>query len=63
MLGRPLVIVGTPNHMNAITATPATSIQRILGTLNQAHSMNSPRNGHTSGRPRAASTPSTSAQR
>ena len=63
MSGRPLVMVGIPNHMNTITAAPATSIQRIFGTLNQAQSMNRPRNGKTSGRPRAASTPNTSVQR
>ena len=37
--GRPLVIVGTPNHMNAIRASAATIIHRIEGTLNQAQMM------------------------
>ncbi len=63
MSGRPLVMVGTPNHMNRTTAAPRISIQRMLGILNQAQSPNRPRNGHTSGRPKAASTPNTSAQR
>ena len=56
-------MVGIPNHMKAIRTTPATTIQRMLGTLNQHQSMNSPRNGHTSGRPSPVSTANTSAQR
>src|SRR5437588_10219894 len=62
-LGRPLVIVGIPNHMNAITSTPPISHQRIDGTLNQAQSMNTPTNGKNSGRPIAANTPKPRVQR
>ena len=57
------VIAGTPNQSATITAQPATSSARAPGTVRQAQIEYSPRNGHTSGRPRAASTPSTKAAR
>jgi hypothetical protein len=63
MSGRPLVIQGIPNHMNAIANTPAASHQRIPGTRNQAQIMNSPRKGHISGRPSELSTPRKSVHR
>ena len=55
MSGRPLVIVGTPNHRNALPITPTYSIQRIDGNLRHTQIAYRPANGHTSGRPSAVS--------
>ena len=63
MLGRPLVIVGTPNQRNRVmTAPPITSLRRF-GCLRSSHIPYTARNGQTSGRPRPPSTPSQNAQR
>ena len=54
---------GIPNHSARTTTAPATRIHRIDGTASQAQTAYAAMNGHTSGRPKDASTSSANAQR
>ena len=57
------VSAGIPNQSSTTTTIPATISHRIDGTRSHAQIEYRPRNSHTSGRPSAASAPSTNAQR
>ena len=57
------VRAGIPNHSAATTRMPPTISHRIERIARQAQIEYSPRNTHTSGRPSAASTANTKAQR
>ena len=63
MLGRSLVIVGTPNQRKATTIGPATSILRISGRARHAQSVNRKTGGQNSGRPSEPRMPRQYAQR
>ncbi len=57
------VSAGIPNHSSTTTAQPPTSSHRASRTARQAQIEYRAKNGHTSGRPSAASAPSTNAAR